>query len=95
MHIYVDISYTYIIYTYISDPVATLATLYTPNSCIHICTHNVYTICVFMYISHLYIIYICVSDPVATLAIFHTLDVDPTLYMLVFGESGIFTCTYR
>ena len=26
-------------------------------------------------------------DPVATLAIFHALDVDPTLYMLVFGES--------
>eukprot|EP00961_Rhodomonas_salina_P131520 1770138-Rhodomonas_salina.1 len=27
------------------------------------------------------------ADPVATLAIFHTLDVNPTLYMLVFGES--------
>lgn len=26
-------------------------------------------------------------DPVATLAIFHALDVDPTLNMLVFGES--------
>jgi solute carrier family 9 (sodium/hydrogen exchanger), member 8 len=26
-------------------------------------------------------------DPVATLAIFHAIDVDPTLYMLVFGES--------
>jgi NhaP-type Na+/H+ or K+/H+ antiporter len=26
-------------------------------------------------------------DPVATLAIFHALEVDPTLYMLVFGES--------
>lgn len=26
-------------------------------------------------------------DPVATLAIFHALDVDPILYMLVFGES--------
>ncbi|KAK3086509.1 hypothetical protein FSP39_019398 [Pinctada imbricata] len=26
-------------------------------------------------------------DPVATLAIFHALDVDPVLYMLVFGES--------
>jgi len=30
---------------------------------------------------------ISATDPVATLAIFHTLDVDPTLYMLVFGES--------
>ena len=26
-------------------------------------------------------------DPVATLAIFHAIDVDPILYMLVFGES--------
>lgn len=26
-------------------------------------------------------------DPVATLAIFHALNVDPTLNMLVFGES--------
>lgn len=26
-------------------------------------------------------------DPVATLAIFQAIDVDPTLYMLVFGES--------
>ena len=26
-------------------------------------------------------------DPVATLAIFHALDVNPTLNMLVFGES--------
>lgn len=26
-------------------------------------------------------------DPVATLAIFHALDIDPILYMLVFGES--------
>ena len=26
-------------------------------------------------------------DPVATLAIFNALDVDPILYMLVFGES--------
>jgi sodium/hydrogen exchanger 8 len=26
-------------------------------------------------------------DPVATLAIFHALDVDPTVNMLVFGES--------
>lgn len=26
-------------------------------------------------------------DPVATLAIFHALDVEPVLYMLVFGES--------
>ena len=26
-------------------------------------------------------------DPVATLAIFHAIDVDPVLYMLVFGES--------
>ena len=26
-------------------------------------------------------------DPVATLAIFHALQVDPTLNMLVFGES--------
>ena len=26
-------------------------------------------------------------DPVATLAIFSALDVDPILYMLVFGES--------
>ena len=26
-------------------------------------------------------------DPVATLAIFQALDVDPILYMLVFGES--------
>lgn len=26
-------------------------------------------------------------DPVATLAIFNALDVDPTLYTLVFGES--------
>ena len=26
-------------------------------------------------------------DPVATLAIFAALDVEPTLYMLVFGES--------
>ncbi len=26
-------------------------------------------------------------DPVATLAIFSALDVDPVLYMLVFGES--------
>ena len=26
-------------------------------------------------------------DPVATLAIFNALDVDPVLYMLVFGES--------
>jgi len=26
-------------------------------------------------------------DPVATLAIFNALNVDPTLYMLVFGES--------
>lgn len=30
---------------------------------------------------------ISATDPVATLAIFHALDVDPTLYMLVFGES--------
>lgn len=26
-------------------------------------------------------------DPVATLAIFHAMDVDQTLYMMVFGES--------
>jgi sodium/hydrogen exchanger 8 len=26
-------------------------------------------------------------DPVATLAIFNALDIDPVLYMLVFGES--------
>ena len=26
-------------------------------------------------------------DPVATLAIFNALDIDPILYMLVFGES--------
>jgi sodium/hydrogen exchanger 8 len=30
---------------------------------------------------------ISATDPVATLAIFHALDVNPTLYMLVFGES--------
>lgn len=30
---------------------------------------------------------ISATDPVATLAIFHALDVDPTLYILVFGES--------
>ena len=30
---------------------------------------------------------ISATDPVATLAIFHALDVDQTLYMLVFGES--------
>jgi len=26
-------------------------------------------------------------DPVATLAIFNALDINPTLYMMVFGES--------
>ena len=30
---------------------------------------------------------ISATDPVATLAIFHAVDVDATLYMLVFGES--------
>ena len=76
MCIYVYISFTYIIYAYISDPVATFAILYTLDVYIHIYTYPVYTICVFMYISHLHIssMYIYISDPVATLAILHTLD---------------------
>ena len=41
----------------------------------------------FLYCSFTFGCLISAVDPVATLAIFHALDVDPTLNMLVFGES--------
>lgn len=48
----------------------------------------VYIIVLFsLYCSFSFGALISAVDPVATLAIFHALDVNPTLNMLVFGES--------